>query len=89
MLNLRNELAKGIEFSQEFLGRVMSVKNWIRHMRSAGGMNQIEFEQAQKQISMLEGMARNMIRDREARYERAGGLFMRPENIRSEFYTKK
>lgn len=83
------DLVRGIRHSHELLAKVSGVKNYIKLMRSVGEMSKTEFESTHKQITILEAMARDMIHDRETRYERAGGVFMRPENIRSEFYTKK
>lgn len=81
------DLVKGIQYSHELLAKVSSVKNYVKQMRQVGEMSKDEFDMIQKQVTIIEGMARDMIIERETRFERAGGMFTRPENIRNEFHT--
>jgi len=82
------QMVKGIQYSHELLAKISGVKNYAKQMKAVGEMTQDEYEKVHKQITLLEATARDMIRERETRFERAGGVFARPETLKNEFYVR-
>lgn len=81
-------LVRGIQYSHELLAKVEGIKTYVKQMRQAGEMDQTEYAALFKQLTTIEGTARDLIRDREKRFERAGGIF-NSQPPKPEFYTTK
>lgn len=81
------QLVRGVQYSHELLAKIEGIKTYTKQMKNVGELTPDEYTVFVRQTATMEQVARNIIRDREKRYERAGGVFNRPTN--PEFHTKK
>lgn len=81
------QLVRGVQYSHELLAKIESIKTYTKQMKNVGELTPDEYTVLARQTATMEQVARNIIRDRERRFERAGGVFNRPTP--PEFHTRK
>lgn len=76
--------AEEIRAAQEILGRLEGLRNYIKTCKAAGNIDQIEYLDLMRPVSMLDTVARKIVAIKETRHIKAGGMFNKPINPKME-----
>lgn len=74
--------ADGVKFAHELLAKLEGLKSYGKRMRQAEHLDKTEYDCLCRPLLSVESIIRDIVKDREARHEQAGGIFAQPEHSR-------